>query len=256
MTANLGRVRRIGAPLLLVLCLPLIAAGQAQKPPQQVTVVNPDTSPVPVKAMNTVTVWNVDQPGRTPWSTRSQVLPGSGCYGTSDCFNYYEYTGLASTFDLRPVPAGKIWVVQSATGGFANGQGRTTSIELRNNRTNLVFDGAKWLFGGPYSSYTDFDATIFNSTMFVTFGPGETPVVRVIGSPTLVGYFVIAFNGYLIDAPEGGAAGPAAAAAPLSSTPESSGRLEMQNGMLVPVGIEPPGRKAPAALPAPKKPEN
>lgn len=145
-------------------------------------------------------VKNVDEPGRTPWETRSQILPNAGgCYGSSDCFNYTETSGSA-TFDLRPVPAGKRWVVQMATGGLTGGQGRINGIELRSNRGGVIFDGAKWLYNGPFNAAVDFNSVTFSSNLFATFGPGETPTVRVTGSPNLSGYSVIVFSGYLIDA--------------------------------------------------------
>ena len=145
-------------------------------------------------------VKNVDEPGRTPWETRSQFLPNAGgCFSTSDCYDYVDGTTFAM-FDLRPVPAGKRWVVQMATGGLVNGDGRITTIELRSNRNGIVFDGAKWLFGGPYQAYPAFGSTIFSANIAVTFGPGEIPTVRVSGSPNLSGYSVLVFSGYLIDA--------------------------------------------------------
>jgi hypothetical protein len=142
---------------------------------------------------------NVDEPGRTPFETRSQVLPGSGCFAVSDCFAY-STIGNSITFDLRPVPVGKRWIVQSATGGLTSTQGKNINIELRNNRGGLVFDGAKWLFGGPFLNGNAFDSLIYNANLFAVFGPGETPTVRVTVDPSLGGYFVIVFSGYLIDA--------------------------------------------------------
>ncbi len=143
---------------------------------------------------------NIDEPGRTPWETRSQFLPNAGgCFGTSDCFNYSDGPTFA-VFDLRPVPAGKRWVVQSVTGGLVNGNGRTNTIELGSPRGPLVFDGMKWIFGGPFSAGTSFGSAIFSANLFATFGPGETPSLRVTASPNLIGYSVIVFSGYLIDA--------------------------------------------------------
>ena len=145
-------------------------------------------------------VKNVDEPGRTPWETRSQFLPNAGgCYGTSDCYNYSEGTGFA-LFDLRPVPAGKRWVVQSATGYFVSGKDRVINIELGYPRGGLVFDGTKWAFAGPFYQGTSFNAAIFRADVFAVFGPGDTPFVRVTATPSLSGYMVIAFSGYLIDA--------------------------------------------------------
>ena len=139
-------------------------------------------------------------PGRTPWNTRSQFLPNAGgCYGTSDCFNYTD-TSTSAIFDLRPVPAGKRWVVQMASGGLTNGYGRITSIELTNSRGGVVYDGSKWFFAGPYSPGPVSNAGIFSANLFTTFEPGETPSVRVIATPNLSGYSVIVFSGYLIDA--------------------------------------------------------
>jgi len=143
---------------------------------------------------------NVDEPWRTPWETRSQFLPNAGgCFGTSDCFNYSEGSGFA-LFDLRPVPAGKRWVVQSATGILVNGNGRTNQIELGTPRGGILFDGTKWGFAGPFFPGTSFSSVIFNASLDVTFGPGETPFVRVVATPSLSGYTVIVFSGYLIDA--------------------------------------------------------
>ena len=145
-------------------------------------------------------VKNVDEPGRTPWETRSQFLPNAGgCYGTSDCYNYSEGTSYA-LFDLRPVPAGKRWVVQSATGVLVNGTGRTNNIELGSPRGFLLFDGTKWAFAGPFNPGVSFGAAIFSTNLFATFGPGETPFVKVTATPSLSGYSVIVFSGYLIDA--------------------------------------------------------
>ena len=143
---------------------------------------------------------NVDEPGRTPWETRSQFLPNAGgCYGTSDCYNYCEGTSFA-LFDLRPVPAGKRWVVQSATGVLVNGTGRTNNIELGSPRGFLLFDGTKWAFAGPFNPGVSFGSAIFSTNLFATFGPGETPFVKVTATPSLSGYSVIVFSGYLIDA--------------------------------------------------------
>jgi hypothetical protein len=145
-------------------------------------------------------VKNVDEPGRIPWETRSQFLPNAGgCYGSSDCYNYSEGPSFAR-FDLRPVPTGKRWVVQSVTGVLVNGNGRTNNIELGSPRGFLLFDGTKWAFGGPFSAGTSFNSAIFSANLYATFGPGETPFVNVVATPSLSGYSVIVFNGYLIDA--------------------------------------------------------
>ena len=100
---------------------------------------------------------------------------------------------------MRPVPAGKRWIVQSATGGLANGNDRTNNIELGNNRSGVIFDGMKWTFGGPFFPGTSFSSAIFSTTLYAIFGPGETPTVRVTATPSLSGYSVIVFTGYLID---------------------------------------------------------
>jgi hypothetical protein len=145
---------------------------------------------------------NVDEPWRMPWETRSQLLPAAGngsCIGVSDCFNYSESTQSA-IFDLRSVPAGKRWVVQSVSGGSTDNFGRSLQVELRSNRFGIVFDGLKWMFAGPFSQSTAFNSAVFSENLNVTFGPGETPVVRISATPTFGGYTVIVFNGYLIDA--------------------------------------------------------
>ena len=157
-------------------------------------------SPRAVQALTAALVKNVDEPGRTPWETRSQFLPNAGgCYSPTDCYNYSDGTGNA-VFDLRPVPAGKRWVVQSVSGGMVGGYGRNTNITLTNSRGGIIFDGMKWVFAGPFMQGTDFSAGLFSEKMFATFGPGETPTVRVTASPSLNGYSVIVFSGYLIDA--------------------------------------------------------
>jgi hypothetical protein len=91
-------------------------------------------------------------------------------------------------------------VVVSATGGLVNGDGRTQQIWLGTSRSAIVFDGVKWMFGGPYYPGTSFSTVTFSSDVQATFGPGEVPVVRVTGSPSLSGYASIVFKGYLIDA--------------------------------------------------------
>ena len=145
-------------------------------------------------------VKNVDEPWRTPWETRSQFLPNAGgCFGTSDCYNYDEGSQFA-TMNVRPVPAGKRWVVQSAAGWLAGGYGRIQTIELGYPKGSLVFDGTKWAFGGPFAQSPSFNAATFGTSLNVTFGPGEAPFLRVIASPSLNGYVVIVFSGYLIDA--------------------------------------------------------
>jgi hypothetical protein len=105
-------------------------------------------------------------------------------------------------FDLPAVPAGKRWVVQSASGGFTEGGSLAhLQIELGSPRpTGLVFDGDKWLFAGPFSGGTGFTSAIMATNLNVVFGPGETPFVRLSGLPNLPGYSVITFSGYLIDA--------------------------------------------------------
>jgi hypothetical protein len=143
-------------------------------------------------------VKNVDEPGRTPWTTRSQILPNAGgCFGSSDCFNYSDGSTFA-VWDLRPVPAGKRWVVQSATGSFSGGESRTISIEFGSPRGGIVYDGIRWTHGGPFFPGTL--GTTFTAPVFAVFNPGEVPYVRVSGKPSLGGYSVIVFNGYLIDA--------------------------------------------------------
>ena len=143
---------------------------------------------------------NVDEPGRTPWETRSQFLPNAGgCYGTSDCYNYQDGTTFA-VFDLRPVPAGKRWIVRSVSGGFNFANDRITNIELSNGRGFLTFDYMKWTYGGPFQQAVSYNAQIFSTEIWTIFGPGETPTVRVSGSPSLNGYSVLIFSGYLIDA--------------------------------------------------------
>lgn len=143
---------------------------------------------------------NVDEPWRTPWETRSQFLPNAGgCFGTSDCYNYSE-SAQSALFDLRAVPAGKRWVVQSATGMLVGGAGRTNQIEIGYPRGGIVFDGTKWGFAGPFSTGVSFSPAIFNASLNISFGPGETPFVRVVAAPSLSGYSVLVFSGYLIDA--------------------------------------------------------
>ena len=60
MNRTLGRRRGAVAPVVLALCLPLLAAGQNQKP-TPVTVVNPDAIPVPVKAVGALPVTFADK---------------------------------------------------------------------------------------------------------------------------------------------------------------------------------------------------
>ena len=154
----------------------------------------------PLAQLRAALTKNVDEPGRTPWETRSQFLPGSGCFGVSDCYNGFSGSTFAR-FELRAVPAGKRWVVQTATGGFTNAIGRITQIQLVSPPFGgVVFDGLKWSFAGPFFAGTPFASAIFNANLFTTFGPGETPGVRIDGSPSLSGYFVVTFSGYLIDA--------------------------------------------------------
>lgn len=174
-------------PKTLVLVAMVLAAGM-------LITVSSDTVVAQIKA---ALVKNVDEPGRTPWDTRSQVL--SGCYETSDCFNY-DGGETWATFDLRPVPAGKRWIVRSATAGFTSAAGLAINVTLHNNRGSLFLDGLKWAFAGPYFQAVSFNALEFNSELFATFGPGETPTVRLTAKPNLPGYTVIVFNGYLIDA--------------------------------------------------------
>ena len=157
-------------------------------------------SPRAVQAITAALVKNVDEPGRTPWETRSAFLPNAGgCFGGTDCLNYTDGPQYA-IFDLRPIPAGKRWIVQSATGGLVNGTGRTNNITLSNTRSAVIFDGQRWAFGGPFGAGVDFGAVIFSEKLYAAFGPGETPTVRVTASPSLNGYTVIVFSGYLIDA--------------------------------------------------------
>jgi len=146
-------------------------------------------------------VKNVDEPGRTPWETRSHVLPNAGgCFREIDCYNYSD-GAVSAIWDLRAVPAGKRWVVQSATGLLVGGQGRTNYIELGSPRGGVVFDGTKWGFGGPFQPGASVEGSVvFNAPVFAVFGPGEVPFVRVVGRPSLAGYTVIVFSGYLIDA--------------------------------------------------------
>lgn len=147
-------------------------------------------------------VKNVDEPGRTPFETRSQFLPNAGgCYNNSDCYNYSDGSYSAS-FDLKTVPAGKRWVITSVTGGFTSGASRTgTTIQLSNAWTGIVFDGLKWAYGGPfYPDPGEFNSVIFTANTFIVLNPGDTPHVRVLGDPSLNGYSVIVFSGYLIDA--------------------------------------------------------
>lgn len=146
-------------------------------------------------------VKNVDEPWRTPWETRTQFLPNAGgCFGsTTDCNNYSD-GGNTAIFDVRPVPAGKRWVVETATGYMSGGINRTNNIELGYPRGTFVFDGNKWAFGGPFVAGTSFNSAIFSANPNVTFGPGEAPFVRVSALPGLGGYTVIVLSGYLIDA--------------------------------------------------------
>jgi hypothetical protein len=143
-------------------------------------------------------VKNVDEPGRTPYQTTSGVV-GGGCF-TGSCANISGDAN-AVMFDLPPIPAGKRWVVNMASGGFTEGTGRVTQIELRDGRGFIVFDNLKWIFSGPYGLGTVFNSVNFSEQLFVTFDPGETPTVRVSTStPSVANYFVLTFSGYLIDA--------------------------------------------------------
>jgi len=216
---------KIGAVVVVRLCLLLVtvlislssirAEAQGGKPPTDVNVtntpsvnaqqsgawnvavVNPDSQAVPVKGE----LKSADEPWRTPWETRSQILPNAGgCYGVpTDCNNYSEGSGFA-LFDLRPVPEGKRWVVKSVTGVLANGISRTNNIELGYPRGFLLFDGTKWAFAGPFLPGVSFSCAVFSADLNVTFGPGETPFVKITATPDLTGYIVIVFSGYLIDA--------------------------------------------------------
>jgi hypothetical protein len=143
-------------------------------------------------------VKNVDQPGRTPYQMLSGVV-GGGCFRGS-CLNITSSPD-SVMYDLPPIPAGKRWVVNMASGGFIDATGRVTQIELRNGRGAVVFDSLKWIFSGPYGTGTVFSSVNFSEQLFTTFEPGETPTVRVSAStPTVGSYFVLSFDGYLIDA--------------------------------------------------------
>ena len=157
-------------------------------------------APKAIAQIRAALVKNVDEPGRTPFVTRSAFLPNAGgCFGTSDCFNYSDGSTFA-LMDLRPIPAGKRWIVQSATGYQSGGISRIINIELGYPRGGLVFDGVKWTFGGPFSPGAVFGAALFSENLNVSFCPGEVPFLRIRGNPELGGYTVIVFNGYLIDA--------------------------------------------------------
>jgi len=145
-------------------------------------------------------VKNVDEPWRTPWETRTEFLPNAGgCYTPGDCFNYVDGSGFAK-FELRPVPAGKRWSWSRPPAAWSTVTGRTQQIWLGTGTTAIVFDGVKWMYGGPFYPGTSFSMTTFSSEVHATFGPGEVPVVRVFGSPSLSGYASLVFKGYLIDA--------------------------------------------------------
>jgi len=160
------------------------------------------TGPMVVAQVRATLTKNVDEPWRTPLVTRSQFIPAQGCYGVSDCANFVSSGTVVATFDLPTVPAGKRWVVQSASGGFTSGATLTTlQIEFGSPRpTGIVFDGIRWIFAGPFATGTAFSSSTFSANLNVVFAPGETPFVRVSGQPNWPGYSVITFSGYLIDA--------------------------------------------------------
>jgi hypothetical protein len=190
--------RRTEIAIAACLTLGFYAAGaQAEPPAASVKITNDASSPVPV----TGTIHDADAPGRTPYSTRSQILPaggGGGCFNTSDCSNYSGGSTIA-LFDLPTVPAGKRWVVVAASGGLTGGSPRINQIELLNNRGGIVFDGLKWIFAGPFGTGVAFSSAVYSQELFATFEPGETPSVRVSSNAAL-GYSVIVFHGYLVDA--------------------------------------------------------
>ena len=174
----------------LVVAAMLVAVGSA-------LAVTPTSVVAQIRA---ALIKNVDEPWRTPFETRSQFLPNAGgCYTPADCFNYSDGPGFAM-FELRPVPAGKRWVVVSATGGLVNGDGRTQQIWLGTGTGGIIFDGVRWMYGGPFYPGASFGVATFSSEVLATFGPGEVPVVRVTATPDLGGYTSLVFKGYLIDA--------------------------------------------------------
>jgi hypothetical protein len=145
-------------------------------------------------------VKNVDEPGRTPYITTSAFLPNAGGCFSGSCANYVDGTTFA-IFDLPPVPAGKRWIVTQIAGGFVNGNGRHTLIEVRNGRSGIVFDNLKWIFSGPFGVGSNFSSSVFSEQLFATFEPNEVPTLRVsTNSANLTGYSVITLEGYLIDA--------------------------------------------------------
>jgi hypothetical protein len=146
-------------------------------------------------------VKNVDEPGRIPFDMSAHFFgSGGGCFGTSDCFNYSGGSNFA-IFDMRPIPAGKRWVVQSATGGFTSAVGQVITVQLANSRGGLIYDTDKWIYSGPFFASQPFDAATFAANLAATFEPGETPTVRVnFGATNVAGYSTLMLHGYLIDA--------------------------------------------------------
>jgi hypothetical protein len=146
-------------------------------------------------------VKNVDEPGRAPFDMSAHLFPNGngGCFGTSDCFNYSGGDNFA-IFDMRPIPAGKRWVVQSATGGFTNAAGQVITVQIANTRGGLIYDTAKWIYSGPYFPGQPFTSATFAANLAATFEPGETPTVRVNTAANVAGYSTVTFHGYLIDA--------------------------------------------------------
>jgi hypothetical protein len=181
--------------LLIVMSIANVAPALAEQSPFKplmALVINDESNPVPVVG----TVRNPEEPGRVPYEVWAE-------FNTSRCnFNCFNYatTGVVILFVMAPVPDGKRLIVQTISGHLPTTAPGVATVSLQTQRI-VGPQFLKWSFGGPFFPVPIVTGVVtFNSDLFVTIGPGESPMFRVaLGSPT--GFDAsITLSGYLIDA--------------------------------------------------------
>lgn len=143
-------------------------------------------------------VKNVDEPGRTPYST-SMEFTTSAC--SSNCSNLTTLWGV-TVFDGPVVPAGKRLVVQWVSGDIASAN-EHISVGVQSGRI-ISNQWTIWQFAGPFYSFDSGGTPLysFGTPAFFTVEPGQSPHFRLrISDASPVNYSMTLFvSGYLIDA--------------------------------------------------------
>ena len=150
----------------------------------------------PVSAQRAVPITNADERGRVPYNLTVEFST-SGCL--FNCSNFALFSDTTMLFDAPAVPTGKRLIVEWVSASLP-ASSSANSISFQSSRI-IANQRALWQYHGPYYGVSGTDLRGMSSGAFFSYGPGETPHIRVYLTAASGFLASISIGGYLIEEP-------------------------------------------------------